>query len=141
MKLNEINTGQCEMSARLFVLACKQGYDSGDFIEKLMNSELAIHMYHDKISSIWLGERYLMETLEEEVSIKKGTVLSADFMEWAGYLYRVWSIDYPDEYPKEIWKQASCEVLQQMYLGLHVMSFEMAIEDIKLAYQEKNGKS
>ena len=48
-------------------------------------------MYHDEISSIWLGEKYLMETLEAEVKIKKGEVLSSDFME-AGYLYRVWSI-------------------------------------------------
>ena len=140
MKLTDVNTGQCEMSARLFLLSCKQGYDSKDFIEKLMKSNLAVHMYHDVISSIWLGEKYLMERLEAEVSIKKGEVLSADFMEWAGYLYRVWSIDYPEEYPMDILRQAPCEVLQQMYLGVHVMSFEMAIEDIKLAYRQNHMK-
>ena len=48
-------------------------------------------------------------------------VLSSDFMEWAGYLYRVWSIDYPQEMPKDMLEQGSCEVLQQMYLGTHVM--------------------
>ena len=90
MKLTAVYTGQCEMSARLFILSCKKGYDSRDFIDKLLSSDLAVHMYHDEISSIWLGEKYLMETLEAEVKIKKGEVLSADFMEWAGYLYRVW---------------------------------------------------
>ena len=89
MKLTAVYTGQCEMSARLFILSCKKGYDSRDFIDKLLSSDLAVHMYHDEISSIWLGEKYLMETLEEEVKIKKGEVLSADFMEWAGYLYGV----------------------------------------------------
>ena len=74
-----------------------------------------------------------METLEEEVKIKKGEVLSADFMEWAGYLYRVWSIDYPQEMPKDMLEQGPCEVLQQMYLGIHVMSYEMAIQNIKSA--------
>ena len=80
MKLTAVHTGQCEMSARLFILSCKKGYDSRDFIDKLLSSDLAVHMYHDEISSIWLGEKYLMETLEEEVKIKKGEVLSADFI-------------------------------------------------------------
>ena len=66
MKLTAVHTGQCEMSARLFILSCKKGYDSRDFIDKLLSSDLAVHMYHDEISSIWLGEKYLMETLEEE---------------------------------------------------------------------------
>jgi hypothetical protein len=38
-------------------------------------------------------------------------VLSSDFMEWAGYLYRIWSIDYPQEMPKDMLEQGSCEVL------------------------------
>ena len=137
MKLTAVHTGQCEMSARLFILSCKKGYDSRDFIDKLLSSDLAVHMYHDEISSIWLGEKYLMETLEEEVKIKKGEVLSADFMEWAGYLYRVWSIDYPQETPKDMLEQGPCEVLQQMYLGTHVMSYEMAIQNVKSAYLER----
>ena len=137
MKLTAVHTGQCEMSARLFILSCKEGYDSCDFIDKLLSSDLAVHMYHDEISSIWLGEKYLMETLEEEVKIKKGEVLSSDFMEWAGYLYRVWSIDYPQEMPKDMLEQGPCEVLQQVYLGTHVMSYEMAIQNIKSAYLER----
>ena len=56
MKLTAVHTGQCEMSARLFILSCKKGYDSRDFIDKLLSSDLAVHMYHDEISSIWLGE-------------------------------------------------------------------------------------
>ena len=140
MKLTAVHTGQFEMSARLFILSCKKGYDSRDFIDKLLSSDLAVHMYHDEISSIWLGEKYLMETLEEEVKIKKGEVLSSDFMEWAGYLYRVWSIDYPQEMPKDMLEQGPCEVLQQMYLGTHVMSYEMAIQTIKSAYLERSRK-
>ena len=64
-------------------------------------------------------------------------ILSSDFMEWAGYLYRVWSIDYPQEMPKDMLEQGPCEVLQQMYLGTHVMSYEMAIQNIKSAYLER----
>lgn len=137
MKITNINLGQCEMSARLFLRACDRGYDSKDFIEKLLSSEMAVHMYHDKMTSIWLGEEYLMETLETEVAIKCGEVLPRDFMEWAGYLYRVWSLDYPDDEPRDMLEQAPCEVLQQVYLGFHVMSFEMAIENLKEIYKER----
>ena len=28
MKLTAVHTGQCEMSARLFILSCKKGHDS-----------------------------------------------------------------------------------------------------------------
>lgn len=140
MKLTNINMGQCEMSADLFVLSCKKGYDSADFITKLLNSDLAVHMYHSQTSSIWLGEKYLLETLEAEVQIEQGEVFSEDFMEWAGFLYRVWSLDYPEDSPKDMLRQAPCETLQQMYLGLHVMSFEMAIQDLKEIYKEKNAK-
>lgn len=67
-------------------------------------------------------------------------ILSSDFMEWAGYLYRVWSIDYPQEMSKDMLEQGPCEVLQQMYLGIHVMSYEMAIQNIKSAYLERSRK-
>ena len=78
--------------------------------------------------------------MEAEVQIEQGEVLSEDFMEWAGFLYRVWSLDYPEDSPKDMLRQAPCETLQQMYLGLHVMSFEMAIQDLKEIYKEKNAK-
>ena len=39
MKLTAVHTGQCEMSARLFILSCKKGYDSHDFIDKLLSSD------------------------------------------------------------------------------------------------------
>ena len=64
-------------------------------------------------------------------------VLSSDFMEWAGYLYRILSIDYPQEMPKDMLEQGPCEVLQQMYLGTHVMSYEIAIQNIKSTYLER----
>ena len=37
-------------------------------------------------------------------------------------------------------EQGPCEVLQQMYLGTHVMSYEMAIQNIKSAYIERSRK-
>lgn len=131
MVLNNITVGLCEMSAAFFALSCKKGYDSRQFIEKLMHSDLAVHLYHSEFTDIWLGEAYLMETLEQEVSLEKGTVFSDNFMEWTGYLFKVWSLTYPEDTPAEMLRQAPVDVLLGSYTGLHVLSFEMAIENLK----------
>ena len=129
------NVGYCDMCARLFVLSVKKGYSSDDFGFKLMNSELAEHLFNKIDNAMWLGETYVMSSLEYETSIEKGKTLPEDVMYWIGYLYRVWSLTY-EEHPKDIYKQASIEVLSGMFTGLHVMSYEMAIEDLKLMYEE-----
>ena len=55
-------------------------------------------------------------------------------MYWAGYLFKVWSFVYPDETPVEMLEQAPVDTLRQMFLGLHVMSYEQAVEDLKDLY-------
>ena len=72
MDSTAFNIGICEMSAELFVLSVKKGYDSKDFIEKLMKSDTAIHLYNKIDTQMWLGSNYIMETLEQEVEILKG---------------------------------------------------------------------
>ncbi len=59
-------------------------------------------------------------------------------MEWTGYLFKVWSLTYPEDTPEEMLRQAPVEVLESMYVGLHVMSFEMAIEDLKQLAGQKS---
>lgn len=135
MNRTPTNVGYCEMSAKLFVLANRRGYDSKGFIDILMSSELAKHIFNKIDNSMWLGETYVMSSLEVEADIPKGDMLPDDLMYWIGYLYRVWSLTY-DDTPEEILAQASVTVLIQMYQGLHVMSYEMAIEDLKALYKD-----
>lgn len=76
------NVGICEMSADLFVQSVRKGYDSKDFIEKLMHSETANYLYDKKDTQMWLGSNYIIQTLEQEVSIKKGKQYPEDLMSW-----------------------------------------------------------
>ena len=55
MDATTFNIGICEMSADLFVQSVKKGYDSKDFIEKLMKSETAKHLYNSKRQILRLG--------------------------------------------------------------------------------------
>jgi hypothetical protein len=119
------------MSGRLFALSVKRGYDSVDFVDKLMHSELAQHLYKKEQSPLWLGEAYLMSTLETECTINQGTSYDIDMMEWAGWIFKYWSIAYPDDTPVNIYTQAPIQKLKNMYIGLHVMSPDLQIEDIK----------
>jgi len=131
MKLDSSDTFTCEMSGRLFALSVKKGYDSVDFVDKLMHSELAQHLYKKEQSPMWLGEAYLMSTLETECTINQGASYDIDMMEWAGWIFKYWSIAYPDDTPMNIYIQAPIQKLKNMYIGLHVMSPDIQIQDIK----------
>ena len=131
MRLGSSDSFTCEMSGRLFALSVKRGYDSVDFVDKLMHSELAQHLYKKEQSPLWLGEAYLMSTLETECTINQGTSYDIDMMEWAGWIFKYWSIAYPDDTPVNIYTQAPIQKLKNMYIGLHVMSPDLQIEDIK----------
>jgi hypothetical protein len=131
MKLDSSDTFTCEMSGRLFALSVKKGYDSVDFVDKLMHSELARHLYKKDQSPMWLGEAYLMSTLETECTIKQGPTYDIDMMEWAGWLFKYWSIAYPDDTPLNIYTQAPIQKLNNMHIGLHVMSPDIQIQNIK----------
>ena len=82
MLSNEILTDYCDMSADLFVRSAEQGYDSEEFINRLMHSELGKQLY-------------------------------------------------PGDSAEDIIRQAPMDMLRKSYAGLHVMSFEDAIKNIK----------
>ena len=132
------NIGVCEMSADLFVQSVRKGYDSKEFIEKLMNSETAIYLYDKTDTQMWLGSNYIIQTLEQEVTINKGKQYPEDLMSWIGYLFACWNLTYQEDTPKDMMKQAPVDVLTVTYQGLHVMSFEDAIKELKSIYQENN---
>lgn len=134
MDATTFNIGICEMSAELFVRSIEKGYDSKDFIEKLMNSETAEHLYNKMDTQMWLGVNYIMETLENEVEIKKGKTYPEDLMSWIGYLIACWNFTYEQDTPKDMLRQAPVDTLVLSYQGLHVMSFEDAIVELKHIY-------
>lgn len=134
MDATTFNIGICEMSAELFVRSIEKGYDSKDFIEKLMNSETAEHLYNKMDTQMWLGVNYIMETLENEVEIKKGKTYPENLMSWIGYLIACWNFTYEQDTPKDMLRQAPVDTLVLSYQGLHVMSFEDAIVELKHIY-------
>lgn len=138
MDATTYNIGICEMSADLFLQSVRKGYDSKDFIEKLMHSETAIYLYDKADTQMWLGSNYILQTLEQEVLIDKGEQYPEELMSWIGYLFACWNLSYEKDMPRDMIEQAPVDVLVLTYQGLHVMPFEDAIKELKSIYIAKN---
>ena len=134
----EIFPDYCVMSADLFVRSAKEGYDSKEFINRLMRSELAGVLYHNSYTQMWRGSAYIIETLETETFLPKGDTYPYEFMEWTGYLFEYWKQAYPEDSAGDMIRQAPVETLLRAYTGLHVMSFADAIADLKEMNTDKH---
>lgn len=130
----------CDIQGRLFELALKGGYDCPEFIKFFMNSHAAAALddTYDRLQ--WAGEEYILEELDEEAKgLKKaGGTYSKDVMYWAGYTYRYWHY-YTGESSREIYKTADADTMNECWLGFHTLDVEMAIDDLKEIYEQKNG--
>ena len=132
----------CDIQGRLFELAQKAGLDCPSFIEAFMNSKAAAALddVYDRLQ--WAGEEYILEELDDEVNgLKKaGTAYSAEVMYWAGYTYRYWHY-YTNESSRKIYKIADAQTMNDCWLGFHTLDVEMAIDDLKEIYEQKNSSS
>ena len=129
----------CDIQGRLFELALKNGYDCPSFIEAFMNSRAAAALddVYDRLQ--WAGEEYILEELDDEVNgLKKSDVTySREVMYWTGYVYRYWHY-YTGEYSRQIYEIANAELMNESWLGFHTLDVEMAIDDLKEIYRERN---
>lgn len=137
MELTNYNICMCEMSAELFSLSCKKEYDSRKFIRDTMNSDTGFQLYNRDCINMWFSVAYVMETLEEEICFENGKVINQAVMSWIGYLFRCWTLTYPEDTAKVIYEQAPVDTLLASYQGLHVLAFEDAIRELKEMDQEK----
>lgn len=128
----------CDIQGRLFELALKNGYACEEFIENFMNSRTAeaLDDIYDRLQ--WAGEEYILEELDDEVGgLKKSNqTYTREVMYWAGYTYRYWHF-YTKESSKEIYKRADAEMMNESWLGFHTMDVEMAIDDLKEIYRQR----
>jgi len=133
MQLNHYQIQLCKIQARLFALAYAKGYDPGTFVPVFMRSAVAAGLDAPFDRLQWAGEQYLLEETVESESLEPSEAddtLSADALFWAGYLYRYWHF-VTGESSADIYRQASLDVMIDVYPGFHALSPEMAIEDLK----------
>lgn len=137
--MNDIELKLCDIQGRLFELSVERQLKSASFIKVFMNSETSKALDSTYNRMQWAGEEYLLEEVVDAAGdkvLKGGEIYSKDLIYWIGYIYRYWHY-YTGESSKAIYKQAPVETMKSNYLMFHTMAPEMAIEDLKEIYKQK----
>ena len=136
--MNELQLKMCDIQGRLFELSGTKGYDSASFIKAFMTSDVAKGLDSKFNRLQWAGEEYLLADLAETADLTTdGNVYDKEVLYWAGYLYRFWHFNTGED-SKEIDKQAPAETMSRNWLIFHTLAPEVAIEDLKEIYRQRN---
>ena len=100
-----------------------------------MRSKIEANEYKDYI----LGFIFYKFLSDKEVAFlkKDGEIYDKETLYWAGYIYRYWSF-YTGESSREIYKQAPAETMSRNWLIFHTLAPEVAIDDLKEIYRQRN---
>ena len=138
--MNELQLKLCDIQGRLFELSGEKGYNSIDFIKTFMLSDVAKGLDSKFNRLQWAGEEYLLAEVADCADISKnGVVFDKEVLYWTGYIYRFWHF-FTGEDSKEIYKQASAETMSRNWLMFHTLAPEVAIEDLKEIFRQKQEK-
>lgn len=138
--MKDIELKLCDIQGRLFELSADAGYDSACFARVFMYSRTAKELDEKYNRMQWAGEEYLLEEIAANAGkkLKKSDeIFSKNVLYWIGYIYRYWHY-YTNESSAEIYKQANVNTMKRNYMMFHTMAPELAIEDLKEIYQQKN---
>lgn len=136
--MNELQLKLCDIQGRLFELSGIKGYDSIPFIKTFMNSDVAKGLDSKFNRLQWAGEEYLLAEVEDIAPLpKSGKIFDKEILYWSGYLYRFWHYTTGED-SKEIYRQAPAETMKRNWLIFHTFAPEVAIEDLKEIYRQKN---
>ena len=138
--MKDIELKLCDIQGRLFELSADAGYDSACFARVFMYSRTAKELDEKYNRMQWAGEEYLLEEITANAGkkLKKSDeIFSKNVLYWIGYIYRYWHY-YTNESSAEIYKQANVNTMKRNYMMFHTMAPELAIEDLKETYQQKN---
>ena len=136
--MNELQLKLCDIQGRLFELSGEKGYNSIGFIKTFMLSDVAKGLDSKFNRLQWAGEEYLLAEVADCAEISKNDgVFDKEVLYWTGYLYRFWHF-FTGEDSKEIYKQASAETMSRNWLMFHTLAPEVAIEDLKEIYRQRN---
>lgn len=134
--MNAIAHKLCSIQGRLFENSALLGYESDEFVKAYMNSDIAAKFNSAYDRSQWMGEEYLLDELVQTYRLDKGKVYPHDVMFWMGYTYAYWSIVYGDAC-KKIVKTAKPKTMVENYAGLHTVSVDMAIEELRERHRSR----
>ena len=136
--MNELQLKMCDIQGRLFELSGANGYDSVTFIKAFMTGDVAKGLDSKFNRMQWAGEEYLLAEIADIAELTKGGIVyDKEVLYWSGYLYRFWHFTTGED-SKDIYRQAPAETMSRNWLIFHTLAPEVAIEDLKEIYRQRN---
>ena len=137
--IGSLELALCDTQGQLFELSGERSIASEAFIKAFMTSEVAKGLDSKFNRMQWAGEEYLLAEIADNAELTKGgTVYDKEVLYWAGYLYRFWHFATGED-SKDIYRQAPAETMSRNWLIFHTLAPEVAIEDLKEIYRQRNG--
>lgn len=129
---------RCEIQGRIFREAQKLGYDMDIFVDAFMRSHTC-YILDDEHITIWgRSVFYLIEEVHDEVGLTNPHLeprYNEDMLDWIGWAYRWWQLKF-DTPSKRISEIVPFKDMKTCW-PFHVMSFDLAIDRIREAYEFK----
>lgn len=132
-----IKDRKCKIFAELFRLSAKKGYDSLDFVKKVMTDKTLDWLFAVDDCQEWCDEAFLMSVMERQIDFKKGEILD-DYLLWfAGYLYKYWMLKYSLD-RRIIYKILPLKRLNASFGFYHTQGWDYVINDAVKVYIHKD---
>ncbi len=132
LKIDKDGLLLCELQAKAFELSQELMLTSSAiFIRRFMNSEIAISIDRGVFLEHNIGEKGLLDRINEEYGISKyGTQkYSKNELYWIGYIYRYYAYTYEIS-SRQVYKNIKPKELRDLFLAYHTMDPKLAIERI-----------
>lgn len=138
-ELDNSEEQQCDNLGYVFSQSgIKAGFDSEDFIQKWMNSEVAEGYDNDVHWTHGMSEMYLFEYLEDVAGpVKKADeCLPSSVLYWIGYMYKYIG-QTEGKSSKELYKMFNADDMKKFYVAFHVMGAACAAGNMLDVYKER----
>lgn len=129
---------KCNIFADTFKRSVLLGYDSADFVKKVMTSDKLVTMTYEDERFEWCDECFLLNWMNnEEPFIINHNTEDKDAMWYLGWVYKYWMRVYNIK-PREIYKIMPYEYFMKNFGFYHTQGEEYIIHDAINRYNRKN---
>lgn len=137
LDLHLMDRRKCNIMADAFKLSVKKGYNTIDFITKVMTSKKLDWLFAMDDCFEWADDAVLLSVLEHNLKLKKGPVLD-EFTAWLiGYTYKYWLLTWnTNRY--EIWNVLPVQRFLASFDFYHTQDWDYVIEDAIKVYETGN---
>ena len=123
---------KCNVMGGAFRISVEKGYDSADFVRKVMTSKKLDYLFKMDDVQEWCDDCYFLSILEYHLKFKKGKTKDPYFMWFAGYLYKYFLMRNYTR--KTVYEVLPLKRLEAAFPFYHTQDWDYIIDDAIRVY-------